>query len=115
MQRKLPSHENRRTCSLRRRRLKQLQAVGYAEIWVILYTFEPIVKSQAGIYRMSQKLGLDHAYEEKLDKLIQDSSLDAILLLAIRIILRPDEILRKSRGKILCSKRPCFKFGPKIS
>ena len=50
--------------------------------------FEPIIKSQAGIYRMSQKLGVDHAYEEKLIKLIQDSSLDAILLWRW-IILRP--------------------------
>ena len=76
--------------------------------------FEPIVKSQAGIYRMSQKLGVDHAYEEKLIKLIQDSSLDAILLLAMDYPYDPDEIV-ESRGKILRSKRPCFKFGPKIS
>ena len=32
--------------------------------------FEPIVKSQAGIYRSSQKLGIDQAYEEKLIDLI---------------------------------------------
>ena len=45
--------------------------------------FEPIVKSQAGIYRSSQKLGIDQAYEEKLIELIEGSTLDAVLLLAM--------------------------------
>ena len=45
--------------------------------------FEPIVKSQAGIYRSSQKLGIDQAYEGKLIDLIDSSSLDAVLLLAM--------------------------------
>ena len=61
--------------------------------------FEPIVKSQAGIYRMSQKLGVDHAYEEKLIKLIQDSSLDAILLLAMDYPYDPDGNCRKAEAK----------------
>ena len=45
--------------------------------------FEPIVKSQAGIYRSSQRIGVDQAYEEKLIELIEGSSLDAVLLLAM--------------------------------
>ena len=61
--------------------------------------FEPIIKSQAGIYRMSQKLGVDHAYEEKLIKLIQDSSLDAILLLAMDYPYDPDGNCRKAEAK----------------
>ena len=61
--------------------------------------FEPIVKSQAGIYRMSQKLGVDHAYEEKLIQLIQDSSLDAILLLAMDYPYDPDGNCRKAEAK----------------
>lgn len=45
--------------------------------------FEPIVKSQAGIYRSSQRIGVDQAYEEKLIELIEGSTLDAVLLLAM--------------------------------
>ena len=45
--------------------------------------FEPIVKSQAGILKSSQKSGVDVAYEEKLIQLIDESSLDAVLLLAM--------------------------------
>lgn len=45
--------------------------------------FEPIVKSQAGILKSSQKSGVDLAYEEKLIQLIDESSLDAVLLLAM--------------------------------
>jgi predicted TIM-barrel fold metal-dependent hydrolase len=44
---------------------------------------EPVVKAQAGIYRSSQKLGIDRAYEERLTRLISKSSLDAVLLLAM--------------------------------
>jgi predicted TIM-barrel fold metal-dependent hydrolase len=44
---------------------------------------EPVVKAQAGIFQSSQKLGVDQAYEEKLIELINESSLDAILLLAM--------------------------------
>ena len=44
---------------------------------------EPIVKAQAGIFRSSQKLGVDLAYEKKLIELIDQSSLDAVLLLAM--------------------------------
>ena len=44
---------------------------------------EPIVKAQAGILRSSQKLGVDLAYEKKLIELIDQSSLDAVLLLAM--------------------------------
>ena len=49
----------------------------YSIDWII----EPIVKAQAGILRSSQKLGIDQAYEEKLIELIDQSSLDAVLLL----------------------------------
>lgn len=44
---------------------------------------EPVVKAQAGILQSSQKLGVDQAYEEKLIELITQSSLDAVLLLAM--------------------------------
>ena len=44
---------------------------------------EPIVKAQAGIFRSSKKLGIDQAYEEKLIQLIDQSTLDAVLLLAM--------------------------------
>lgn len=44
---------------------------------------EPVVKAQAGILQSSQKLGVDQAYEEKLIELINESSLDAVLLLAM--------------------------------
>jgi len=44
---------------------------------------EPVVKAQAGIFQSSQKLGVDQAYEEKLIELITQSSLDAVLLLAM--------------------------------
>ena len=44
---------------------------------------EPIVKAQAGISQSSKKLGVDQAYEEKLIQLIDQSTLDAVLLLAM--------------------------------
>ena len=44
---------------------------------------EPIVKAQAGILKSSRQLGVDQAYEERLIGLIDKSSLDAVLLLAM--------------------------------
>jgi hypothetical protein len=44
---------------------------------------EPIVKAQAGILKSSRQLGIDQAYEQRLIGLIDDSSLDAVLLLAM--------------------------------
>lgn len=44
---------------------------------------EPIVKAQAGIFLSSKKLGVDQAYEKKLIELIEQSTLDALLLLAM--------------------------------
>ena len=44
---------------------------------------EPIVKAQAGILKSSHQLGIDQAYEQRLIGLIDDSSLDAVLLLAM--------------------------------
>ena len=44
---------------------------------------EPIVKAQAGISKSSRQLGIDQAYEERLIGLIDDSSLDSVLLLAM--------------------------------
>ena len=61
--------------------------------------FEPIVKSQAGIYRSSQKLGIDQAYEEKLINLINDSSLDAVLLLAMDYPYDQEGNCRKDEAK----------------
>ena len=44
---------------------------------------EPILKMQAGIFQTSRILGLDLAYEQKLVELIEQSSLDSVLLLAM--------------------------------
>ena len=44
---------------------------------------EPVVKAQAGILKSSRQLGVDQAYEERLIGLIDKSSLDAVLLLAM--------------------------------
>ena len=44
---------------------------------------EPVVKVQAGILKSSRQLGVDQAYEERLIGLIDSSSLDAVLLLAM--------------------------------
>ena len=44
---------------------------------------EPILKRQAGIFETSRSLGLDRAYEQMLLGLIDTSSLDAVLLLAM--------------------------------
>ena len=44
---------------------------------------EPVVKAQAGILKSSRQLGVDQAYEERLINLINSSSLDAVLLLAM--------------------------------
>ena len=44
---------------------------------------EPVVKAQAGILKSSRQLGVDQAYEERLIGLIDSSSLDAVLLLAM--------------------------------
>jgi predicted TIM-barrel fold metal-dependent hydrolase len=61
--------------------------------------FEPLVKSQAGIFRSSQKLGVDQAYEEKLIELINDSSLDAVLLLAMDYPYDQEGNCRKAEAK----------------
>ena len=42
-----------------------------------------MVKAQAGISKRSKDVGVDQAYEEKLIQLIDLSSLDAVLLLAM--------------------------------
>ena len=44
---------------------------------------ESIVKAQCGILQSSKELGVDQAYEEKLIQLIDQSTLDAVLLLAM--------------------------------
>jgi len=44
---------------------------------------EPVVKVQAGILKSSRQLGVDQAYEERLIGLIDSSSLDAVILLAM--------------------------------
>ena len=66
--------------------------------WII----EPIVKTQAGILRSSQKLGIDQAYEEKLIDLIDQSSLDAVLLLAMDYPYDSDGNIFEGKSKILC-------------
>ena len=63
--------------------------------WII----EPIVKTQAGILRSSQKLGVDLAYEKKLIKLIDQSSLDAVLLLAMDYPYDSDGNCLKEKAK----------------
>ncbi len=44
---------------------------------------EPVVKAQAGILKSSRQLGVDQAYEERLIGLIDSSSHDAVILLAM--------------------------------
>ena len=60
---------------------------------------EPVVKAQAGIFRSSQKLGVDQAYKEKLIALIDRSSLDAVLLLAMDYPYDADGNCLKSKAK----------------
>ena len=60
---------------------------------------EPIVKAQAGILQSSKKLGVDHAYEEKLIQLIDQSTLDAVLLLAMDYPYDEDGNCLKEKAK----------------
>ena len=60
---------------------------------------EPVVKAQAGIFRSSQKLGVDQAYKEKLIALIDRSTLDAVLLLAMDYPYDADGNCLKSKAK----------------
>jgi hypothetical protein len=63
---------------------------------------EPIVKAQAGILKSSRQLGVDQAYEKRLIGLIDSSSLDAVLLLAMDYPYDPERKLPEGKGKILC-------------
>jgi predicted TIM-barrel fold metal-dependent hydrolase len=60
---------------------------------------EPVVKAQAGILQASRKLGIDQAYEEKLIELIDQSSLDAVLLLAMDYPYDSDGNCLKEKAK----------------
>ena len=60
---------------------------------------EPIVKAQAGILKSSRQLGVDQAYEERLIGLIDSSSLDAVLLLAMDYPFDPSGNCLKEKAK----------------
>ena len=60
---------------------------------------EPIVKAQAGISKSSRQLGVDQAYEERLIGLIDDSLLDAVLLLAMDYPYDEDGNCLKEKAK----------------
>ncbi len=60
---------------------------------------EPIVKAQAGISKSSRRLGIDQAYEERLIGLIDDSSLDSVLLLAMDYPYNEDGNCLKEKAK----------------
>tara|TARA_B100000035_G_scaffold131448_1_gene111716 strand:- start:306 stop:1178 length:873 start_codon:yes stop_codon:yes gene_type:complete len=60
---------------------------------------EPIVKAQAGILKSSRQLGVDQAYEERLINLIDSSSLDAVLLLAMDYPYDPSGNCLKEKAK----------------
>ena len=60
---------------------------------------EPIVKAQAGISKSSRQLGIDQAYEQRLIGLIDDSSLDAVLLLAMDYPYDEDGNCLKEKAK----------------
>lgn len=60
---------------------------------------EPIVKAQAGILKSSRQHGVDQAYEERLIGLIDDSLLDAVLLLAMDYPYDEDGNCLKKKAK----------------
>jgi hypothetical protein len=60
---------------------------------------EPVVKAQAGILKSSRQLGVDQAYEERLIGLIDSSSLDAVLLLAMDYPYDPSGHCLKGKAK----------------
>ena len=60
---------------------------------------EPVVKAQAGILKSSRQLGVDQAYEERLIGLIDSSSLDAVLLLAMDYPYDPSGHCLKHKAK----------------
>ena len=60
---------------------------------------EPIVKAQAGISKSSRQFGIDQAYEQRLIRLIDDSSLDAVLLLAMDYPYDEDGNCLKEKAK----------------
>jgi predicted TIM-barrel fold metal-dependent hydrolase len=60
---------------------------------------EPIVKAKAGILKSSRQLGVDQAYEERLIGLIDSSSLDAVLLLAMDYPYDPSGNCLKEKAK----------------
>ena len=79
--------------------------------WII----EPIVKAQAGIVRSSQKLGVDLAYEKKLIELIDQSSLDAVLLLAMDYPYDSDGNILKEKAKFYVPNKHVINLAHKYS
>ncbi len=60
---------------------------------------EPVVKAQAGILKSSRQLGVDQAYEERMIGLIDSSSLDSVLLLAMDYPYDPSGHCLKGKAK----------------
>lgn len=76
---------------------------------------EPVVKAQAGILKSSRQLGVDQAYEERLISLINESSLDAVLLLAMDYPYDPSGNCLKGKAKFYVPNDHVFRLAKKYS
>ncbi|MBT7649458.1 MAG: amidohydrolase family protein [Opitutae bacterium] len=76
---------------------------------------EPIVKAQAGILKSSRQLSIDQAYEQRLIGLIDDSSLDAVLLLAMDYPYDEDGNCLKEKAKFYVPNDHVFRLAKKYA
>ncbi|HAD21521.1 MAG TPA: hypothetical protein DCF87_05330 [Opitutae bacterium] len=76
---------------------------------------EPVVKAQAGILKSSRQLGVDQAYEERLISLINESSLDAVLLLAMDYPYDPSGNCLKRKAKFYVPNDHVLRLAKKYS
>ena len=76
---------------------------------------EPVVKAQAGILKSSRQLGVDQAYEERLIGLIDSSSLDAVLLLAMDYPYDPSGHCLKHKAKFYVPNDHVLRLAKKYS
>jgi len=74
---------------------------------------EPILKKQAGIFKTSRNLGLDKAYQQKLLSLIEQSGLDAVLLLAMDYPYDKEGNCLKKRAKFFVPNEHVLALGKK--
>ena len=76
---------------------------------------EPVVKAQAGILKSSRQLGVDQAYEERLVGLIDKSSLDVVLLLAMDYPYDSSGYCLKEKAKFYVPNDHLFRLAKKYS